>query len=457
LSSASSHPFHTAPNTTLLKLSGPVLLSLVAEPITGLVDTAFVARLGAIPLASLGVGVLTLSSVFWIFNFLGVGSQTETAKSHGRHDRDRVKALASTAILLAVLLALGSMMVGWPLAPWAARVMGAVGELESPTVLYIRIRLFGAPAVLATIAAFGILRGFQDMQAPLRIAIGLNVANILLDPLLIFGWGPIPALGIAGAAMATVVSQWAGAAWALLAVRVKVGGWTRPDRSLFALLFSIAGDLFVRTGLLTLFLLLTTRLATLMGPDGGAAHHAIRQVWFFTALFLDAFALSGQSLIGFFLGAGDIATSRRVAAHVSVWSFITGILLGAGMLLSTSIVESVLVPPSAIGLFYSAWWVAAVAQPINAISFGTDGIHWGTGDFRFLRNAMFLATGVGAALLLLVDPESPDALFDIWLVTSAWIVVRAALGLSRIWPGFGRAPLGRQSEVEPVSPGSGDI
>ncbi|MGA1495224.1 MAG: MATE family efflux transporter, partial [Rhodothermales bacterium] len=80
----SQHPFEKAPRRTLFRLSVPVLFSLVAEPITGLVDTAFVSRLGAVELAALGVGTMALSSVFWIFNFLGVATQTDVAQADGR-------------------------------------------------------------------------------------------------------------------------------------------------------------------------------------------------------------------------------------------------------------------------------------------------------------------------------------------------------------------------------------
>lgn len=67
---AADHPFTQRPHRTLLVLSVPVLFPMIAEPLTGLVDTAFVARLGAAPLAALGAGATALSSIFWIFNFL---------------------------------------------------------------------------------------------------------------------------------------------------------------------------------------------------------------------------------------------------------------------------------------------------------------------------------------------------------------------------------------------------
>jgi MATE family multidrug resistance protein len=77
------HPFIQAPHRTFIALSAPLLVSLIAEPLTGLADTAFVARLGAASLAGLGVGAAVLSSVFWVFNFIGIGTQTEVARSAG--------------------------------------------------------------------------------------------------------------------------------------------------------------------------------------------------------------------------------------------------------------------------------------------------------------------------------------------------------------------------------------
>ena len=85
--------------------------------------------------------------------------------------------------------------------------------------------------------------------------------------------------------------------------------------------------------------------------------------------------------------------------------------------------------------------MAALAQPISALSFVTDGIHWGTGDFRYLRNAVLLATACGCVGLFLIDTDRPGALTRIWVTVALWIVVRALMGMLRIWPGIGHAPL----------------
>ncbi|NJK78937.1 MAG: MATE family efflux transporter [Chloroflexaceae bacterium] len=436
-----THPFIIAPNRTLLTLTVPVIGSLIAEPLTGMVDTAFVAALGAAPLAALGVGTVALSSAFWVFNFLQVGTQTEIAQALGRGEQQQAARLNGLALVLSVLLSLLVMALALPLLGPMAAALGAEGAVQRDAVLYMQVRVFGTPAILAMITCFGVLRGMQDMQTPLVVAVAVNVLNIALDALLVFGAGPIPALGIAGAALASVLSQWLGALWVVVLVLRRLGLPDRVRLSDAYRLLHIGGDMFLRTGLLILFLLLTTRVATLGGAETGAAHQVIRQVWLFTGLLLDAFAITGQSLVAYFVGAGWLAQARRVAFVVCAWSVGTGTLLALLMLAGQAGVIRLFVPPAAVEMFVPAWLVAVVVQLSNALAFATDGIHWGTGDFAFLRNVMFLSTLVGGVALLLIDPAAPAALTLIWLATLGWSVIRAVLGVARIWPGIGNSPL----------------
>lgn len=439
--STTPHPFTQAPHRTFIALSAPLLVSLIAEPLTGLADTAFVARLGAASLAGLGVGAAVLSSVFWVFNFIGIGTQTEVARSEGSGDREHAALANAQALGLSVLLGVVLGILAWLTVDPLVALMGADGEIATAAHDYITVRLLGAPAILVTVAAFGTLRGLQDMHSPMWIAGGLNVVNIILDPIFIFGWGPVPAMGVAGAAGASVISQWIGAIAAVVVILRRIGLPAEWNLSQFGKLMSIGGELLVRTAALNFFLLLTTRAATEIGADAGAAHQAIRQVWAFTALFLDAFAIAGQSLVAYFMGAGDIAQSRRVASVVCWWSFGCGVALTIGMLGSTELVVAALVPASSAGIFYAPWVIAALSQPVNSLSFGTDGVHWGTGDFRYLRNAVLAATCTGIFGLFWVNDASPSALTHLWIVTAIWIAVRASFGVLRIWPAIGKAPL----------------
>lgn len=435
-----SHPFINAPHRTLLNMAIPVLFSLVAEPLTGLVDTAFVALLGATPLAALGVGTIALTSGFWVFNFLGIGSQSEVAQAIGRRDPIRARQIGGLAMLLGAGIGLALIGLGWFAAGWVTAALGAQGAIQVDAIAYFNARLFGAPAVLVMLAAFGVLRGLQDMRTPLWVALLVNGLNILLDWLLIFGFGPVPALGVSGAAWASTISQWLGALLAALAVVHHLGLPRKLQAADAVRLIKIGGDVVIRTGLLTAFLLLSTRSATLIGANGGAAHQAIRQVYIFTALFLDAFAITGQSLVAFFTGARWGAQVRRVAAVVFGWSLLTGVALGLVMWLGQGWISHWLVPASAMAIFWPAWWITVVTQPINALAFATDGLLWGAGDYAFMRNVMLLASFFGVMGLVLIDPAQPNALTFIWLVTAGWILLRALLGVLRVWPGIGHSP-----------------
>jgi MATE family multidrug resistance protein len=189
-------------------------------------------------------------------------------------------------------------------------------------------------------------------------------------------------------------------------------------------------------------------VATRSGADSGAAHQAIRQIWIFTALGLDALAITAQSLVAYFMGAGWLAQARRVFAVSSIWGVGLGLLLGLGMWLGEAFIARLLVPVTAVGLFSGAWVWATAVQPLNALAFVTDGVHWGTGDFRFLRNVVFLATLLGSIGLALINVADPRALTWIWVVMGVWILIRALLGVARVWPGIGRSPFA-------VSPESG--
>jgi len=440
-SRAQAHPFIHAPNVTLISMSLPVLLSLIAEPLTGLVDTAFISRLGAISMAALGVGTVGLSGIFWIFSFLGIGTQTEVSQALGRQSLGRVAEIGALALALAAVFGLLLLAAGLPLAAYFSSAMGAEGAVHVLATRYLRIRLWGAPAILFTVAAFGILRGLQDMRSPLWIALIINVLNIVLDAVLIFGYGAIPALGVAGAAIASVVSQWIGGTAAACILYRKIGLPAGIRVRDIQRLFHIGGEMFIRTGLATAFFVLTTRVATRIGPEAGAAHQAIRQVWMFTTFLLDAYAVTAQSLVGFFMGPALRRQARRVAYYVFGWSAATGLALALMMVLGEGAVLTLLVPPAAAAVFIPAWMVSAVAQPVNALAYATDGIHWGTGDFRFLRNVMLAATLCCGSAVFLLDQTRADTLMWLWVIICAWVWIRAVFGVLRVWPGVGRSPL----------------
>lgn len=442
MTAAQEHQFVKAPNKAMLLLAVPVLFSLIAEPVTGLVDTGFVSQLGEAPLAALGVGTSVLSLGFWIFNFLGISTHTGVAQALGRGDETAGARITSLALIIAFALGVLVVLIVWPLANWGAMLAGAEDpDVVDSAVVYIRNRLFGAPAVIMLMVAFGALRGLQDMVSPMVIAIGINVLNIVLDYFLIFGIGPFPEWGIAGAAVASALAQWIGVLCALFIVFRRFGRPDRIDFSQTVQLFKVGGDLFVRTGMLILFLFFATRVANQMGSDAGAAHQVMRQLWIIGTFIMEAFAETTQSLTGYFMGAGLLKQAKRVAGYGLVWGIGTGVVVAGLLFASTGLVTRWLLPAGTLAAFSAAWLPTILSQPLNSIAFITDGVHWGTGDYPYMRNGMVMASAVGMGLLWLVEQSGSTNLGLVWLITVVWILIRSVWGVVRIWPGVGKAPL----------------
>lgn len=439
--SSGRHPFQDAPHRTIVAMTIPVTISLLAEPISGMVDTAFISRLGAAPLAALGVGTTALTTIFWAFNFLGISTQTEVAKALGARQERRAGEITSVALILGLLCTIPIFLIFGPGAVPITSLLGAQGDVQTSAITYLHFRLLGVPAVLLTGIGFGALRGLQNMRLPLWISLGMTAVNLLLNGPFIFGFGPIPAMGIGGAALATSISQWVGAVWVIWIVVKRLGFVPGRRISEYTSLLTIGGNLFLRTGLLTLFVLIGTRVANQISPEAGAAHQAIRSVWLMVAYGLDGFAVSAQSLVGYFIGAQQLDEGRRAVRVCLAWGFGCGWALAALMIASTPLVAAYFVPESALAIFVPSWIIGSLIKPLSGLAFVTDGTHWGTADYAYLRNVMLLSTVICGAAILLPAPNVPGGLIWIWVFTGVFLGIRAIFGIARIWPGIGYSPL----------------
>lgn len=383
-------------------LAIPALGALAADPLVSMVDTAFVGRLGVTPLAALGVNASVFSLAFVVFNFLAYGTTPMIARAVAGGDRERAGRLAVEAIALALLTGAGALLLLQLFANPVLALMGAGGELRGPALEYLRIRAFAGPAVLLITAGHGIFRGWEDTRTPLLVTLALNLVNLALDPLLIFGLG----WGLAGAAIATVVAQWAGALGFLylilgprrdrLGVRLEL-----PALRDLAPLVRVGGALLVRTLSLIGTLTLATAIATRLGALEVAAHQVATQLWLLLALVVDALAVAAQALV-----AGASPTdARRVARRLLVWGLATGFALAALFAGARPWLPRIFTDdPAAIQRVDDLLGFVIWMQPLNALVFVWDGIFMGAEDFRYLALQMVLSGVAAATVLLLVVP-----------------------------------------------------
>jgi len=155
----------------ILRLAIPAFGALIAEPLFLLADSAIVGRIGTVPLGGLGVAGQALSTLVGISVFLAYGTTAAVARQVGAGHGQAAIRQGIDGLWLAAMIGLVVLGAGWPLAPAIAGAFGGSAAVTAQAVIYLRISLLGAPAMLAVLAGTGVLRGLQDTRTPLLVAV----------------------------------------------------------------------------------------------------------------------------------------------------------------------------------------------------------------------------------------------------------------------------------------------
>jgi putative MATE family efflux protein len=415
----------------ILALAIPALGALIAEPLYVLGDTAIIGHLGTLPLAGLALSGLLLSEVFGFCTFLEYGTTARAARLFGAGRIDEALDIGVQATWLAlglgVALTIGLELVAGP----ATHAMaGGSTPAAAQAVRWMRIASLGAPFVLVTAAAQGWMRALQDTRTPLIVIGVANLASIALSAALVFGAG----MGIRGSAIANVTAQ-AASGLLFLVILSRRGVSLRPSPHRIRVQFAAARDLTLRTAAFFVTFTVAASVAARIGNTTLAAHQIGAQIWTFCALFLDSTAIAAQALIGRLLGAGQIDAALQLARRL-LWA---GALLGVAFALvlgaGYAVVPQAFTSDGAvIGKAHVLWpWLVAM-MPLNGWVFALDGILFGAGDLRFMRNVTAAGALLGYLPLTLATAAFGWGLTGIWIGISTFIWIRAAIGFAR-WRG----------------------
>jgi putative MATE family efflux protein len=373
----------------ILRLALPALGALMAEPLYVLADTAVVGHLGTEPLAGLAVASSILLIGYSLFIFLAYGTTASVARLLGAGEERRAAHEAVQGMWLAVLVGVALAVAGYVLAEPLVSLVGAGGAVRTEALTYLRISLFGVPAMLVVLAGTGYLRGLQNTRTPLLVAVCSAAFNLGLELVLIAGLG----FAIGASALSTVIAQWGSAAVYVMWVRRAVRRHAvplRPDPSSLRRLAVVGRDLFVRTAALRGAFLLATGVATRIGSPDVAAHQIAFEIW--NLLALDALAIAGQALTGRFLGAGEPHRARAAAGRMIELSVLIGVVLGTGIFLARGPLPEIFTSdPLVLSLTSFLLVFVAIMQPLNGFVFALDGILIGAGDLGYLAWAMVVS------------------------------------------------------------------
>jgi putative MATE family efflux protein len=412
-------------------LALPALVVLAAEPLYVLVDTAVVGHLGSVPLAALAIGGTVMTLVVWLGTVLAYGTTGRSARRFGAGERAAAVSegvqTSWVGLTAGLAIAVGMQVAAGPL----ARALAGGTEVAEAAAQWLRIAGLGAPGLLLAAAGNGWLRGVQDTRRPLYYVLGANALSAVLCPVLVYPAG----LGLTGSALANVAAQTVSGllfARALIVEHVPL----RPRWTVITQQLVLGRDLLVRGAAFQASFLSATAVAARFGTATVAAHQIALQLWFFTALAMDAIAIAAQSLIGAALGAGDATGARHLAGRIAVIGGVCGLgfaLLigaGAGVVPGWFTGEAQVQERAAV-----AWWWFVGMQPLAGVVFALDGVLIGAGDVRYMRNLTIVAAlgfflpAIWAGYLLRLG------IGGIWAGLTLFIVVRLVGLLQRLRSG----------------------
>jgi len=372
----------------IFRLAGPAVLMMILQGTYNFIDTYFVGFLGAESLAGISTGGFILWMTFALAHLFGVGVSAKVARRIGEQNREEADRTAARGVVYAFF---GAVLIALPLyffMPLLFNLMHAPSAVAQAGRAYLLPLIIGLPTIFLSFVLTGIFNAAGDTRTPFMLMLLSLAVNALLDPLFIFGLSSFPELGIAGAALATVVSRllWLVLAWRQLRRRDSAIALARHGRlglSLKDLSEVIRiGAPKAATGVLfsAVYMALTRITADYGTPNIAALRigHMYEGFSFFTAL---GFSIAAATLVGQNLGAGKPDRAARAAWLTGgmVFALTTGVgfvfRFGASELAGIFSTDPAVVSAGATYLMILAW-----SQPFMGIEIVMEGSFSGAGN-----------------------------------------------------------------------------
>ncbi|BCU80990.1 MATE family efflux transporter [Polycladomyces abyssicola] len=297
--------------STVMTLAWPAIVENTLQTLVGFVDTLFVSKLGLAEVSAVGITQRILELYFAVFMAIGVGSTALIARYIGANQIEQARRVAKQSILLAswvgIVFGIATLFFAEPI----LQMMGAEPAVLHQGTIYFRVVAVPSLFISLTFILGSLLRGTGDTVSPMKAGLWMNGVHIALDYLLIFGLGPLPGFGIAGAAAATVLARVFGL-WLLIRSlrRTRLGkewpqGW-KPDRQVLRSITGIGTPAAIERLIMRFGQVLYFGLILALGTYTFAAHQIAGNIETFSYLPGYGFAVAATTLVGQQLGAKRI-------------------------------------------------------------------------------------------------------------------------------------------------------
>lgn len=427
----------------VLAIALPIVLSNATTPLLGAVDTAVIGQLGqAAPIGAVGLGAVILTTVYWIFGFLRMGTTGLAAQARGANDAPEIGALLIRGLLIAAAAGVGLILLQGPIF-WAAfRAAPASAEVEALARQYLAIRIWGAPATIAGYAVTGWLIATERARAVFALQLLTNGLNAALSFLFVLGlhWG------VPGVAAATLIAECAGLGFGLWLCRGALAARPWADRARLLApdrlrrMAAVNTDILIRSVVLQGCFTAFVFLGAGFGDVTLAANQILLMFLQITAAALDGFAFSAEALVGQAMGARAPAALRRGAILPSRWGFAGAALLSLAFLVAGGQIIDLMSTAAEVRAEARVYLPWLIASPLMAIGcFMLDGVFIGATRTRDMRNAAVVSVAIYVLALAVLLPSL--GAHGLWAGLMVMYVARTAT-LARRYPALEAAAAG---------------
>lgn len=368
------------------RLALPSWGAFLSHDLMGMVDMFFVGKLGPSALASVAMSTAMFGIIIMLAHGVTAGTTALVAVAFGSGKAERAGEVSGQSLTMALVLSAVVAAAGVPFAPQIIRALGAEPDVVAGGSAYLRIVSGGALTMMLMVAFSASLRGAGDASSPFKAMVLSNAVNVVLDPILIFGLGGIPALGVAGSAWATVISRALGVLVMIHVFFVSDRGLVqlhlrdlRPDLPVMARILRIgvfaSGRMLVRniSGIILM------RLVAAFGTPAVAAYgigFRLQMLVFGPTM---GFGTAAATMVGQNLGAGQPDRAARAG-----WG-------AAGMAMAV------------VACISAALWMAAAAvvgvfnDDPRVVEIGVVCLRWLSASFIFVALGMVLSLAMNGA------------------------------------------------------------
>lgn len=333
---------------TMLRLAAPLVLAQMLQTVYNVVDTFWVGRIGPDAVAAITLSFPIIIFLISMAAGLTIAGTALVAQYTGAKQPEHAAKAAAQSLVAVIITSVGIGIVGILAAEFLLTLVGATPEVLPMAKSYFTIYLAGVPFVFLSFGYQSVLRGVGDTVTPLKLRAFATALNIILDPILIFGWLGVPAMGIAGAAVATVIALGIEGIWGTVLLLRGAGGLGfrrehfRPDWTVIRRIFRIGSPAALEMTAGTIGLSLMTAIVALSGMQAVAAFGIGMRLQSLILLPAFGIGMATTTMVGQNVGAGKPQRAEQAAWMAAAITFGT---------MAVFCVFGVLFPSTLIGIF----------------------------------------------------------------------------------------------------------